>query len=42
MRLQTHKHGGMEKAGTHDVAGMIIEYLEETARKACTKTKGKG
>lgn len=33
---------GIEKATKRDVAGMIIEHLEETARKACTKTKGKG
>jgi ribosomal protein S6--L-glutamate ligase len=33
---------GIERATGRDVAGHIIGHLESVARKACTKTKGKG
>jgi ribosomal protein S6--L-glutamate ligase len=33
---------GVEKATGLDVAGMIIQHLEKTAKPGATKTKGKG
>jgi ribosomal protein S6--L-glutamate ligase len=33
---------GIEQATKHDVAGMIIEYIEKNARKGRTRTRGKG
>jgi ribosomal protein S6--L-glutamate ligase len=33
---------GVEKATSLDIAGMIIEYIEKSAKPNATKTKGKG
>jgi ribosomal protein S6--L-glutamate ligase len=33
---------GVEKATGLDIAGMIIEYIEKSAKPNATKTKGKG
>jgi ribosomal protein S6--L-glutamate ligase len=33
---------GIERATQKDIAGMIIQFIEENAPKKNTKTKGKG
>jgi ribosomal protein S6--L-glutamate ligase len=33
---------GIEKATQKDVAGMIVEFIEKTAKKGKTRTRGTG
>lgn len=33
---------GVEKATGKDIAGMIVEFIEKSAKPDKTKTKGKG